>query len=286
MTGPGSDTLTVIDSPVSPSGGKVEIVSSKFLEGFLPNSNNTFEYNTFETLNLSLLNTANDFTILSTPLGSTACIYGGPEADLFTVNATKGNLEIDGGAGNDIFSVWSLYEGTATVFKGGPGNDVLKIDGRVSEGAVQGSTIDNAVIAWSGGGGDDTLKTYFVSAGATTLNILDDNEGINKIQIDCADFACYVLSRENFLANIYKPGFNNSTVERINLDTATAKIASILFRLNGGLNEMYFDDTMAKIDGELEVTCAEQWTIDVLCRISLVIILSLTVFGGPDNDGE
>jgi Ca2+-binding RTX toxin-like protein len=236
----------VIDTS-SPVGGKVETLSSKFLEGFLPNPN-TFEYNTFETISVSLSNTANILTILSTPLGSTTYIYGGAEADLFTVNATKGNLTIDGGEGNDVFSVWSLYEGTTTVFKGGFGNDTLNVDGRVSGG--QGSTIDNTVIAWSGGGGDDTLKTYFVSNGTTTLNIFDDEQGINRIQLDCADFACYVLSRDNFLANIHAPGDNSSTVERINLE-ATANIANILIRLNGGLNQMYFDDTMAKMDGEL-----------------------------------
>jgi hypothetical protein len=241
----------VNDSPAPPSADKVETLSSKFLEGFLPNSNNTFEYNTFETLNVYMSSTANDLTILSTPLGSTAYIYGGEKADLFTVNATKGNLEIYGGSGDDVFSVWSLYEGTTTVFKGGMGSDKLKIDGRVSEGTEEGSTIDNTVIAWSGGHGDDTLETYFVSYGNTTIEILDDKLGINKIQLDCADFACHVLSRENFLANIHAPGFDNSTVEKINLDRDTANIASILLRLNGGLNQMYFDDTMAKMDGEL-----------------------------------
>jgi hypothetical protein len=227
-------------------GGKVETLSSKFLEGFLPSSN-SFEYNTFETISVSLSNTANSLTILSTPLDSTAYIYGGAEADLFTVNATKGNLTIDGGAGNDVFSVWSLYGGTTTVLKGGIGNDTLKIDGRASEG--QGSTIDNTVIAWSGGLDDDTLETYFVSNGTTTLNIFED-PGINIMRLDCADVACYVLSRENFLANIHTPGDNSSTVERINLE-ATANIANIVIRLNDGLNQMYFDDTMAKIDGEL-----------------------------------
>lgn len=133
--------------------------------------------------------------------------------------------------------------------QGGDGNDTLQVDGRLSDHTVQGSTIDDVDIWWSGGNGDDLLDTYFVSYGDTTIHIFDDVDGVNKIQIDCAEFACYVLSRENFLANIHSPGSNSSTVERINLDTGTAIIQSIVLRLNDGLNEMFFDDTMAKTDG-------------------------------------
>ncbi|CAB9505197.1 Kringle domain [Seminavis robusta] len=239
------DTLIIIDTPAS--SGKVETISSKFLDGFLLGENQTFEYNTFEVLDVSLSDTANDLTVTSTPLGSSTYIYGGSYADLFTINATKGDIQIEGRDGDDVFSVYELYTGTTAVFKGEGGDDTLQIDGRVNGGATQGSTIDGATIEWSGGLNDDTLDTYFVSYGESVINIVDDHDGTNKIQLDCADFACYVLSRENFLANIHTPDANTSTIERINLES-TATIQSLLIRLNEGLNEMFFDDTMAKTD--------------------------------------
>lgn len=112
------------------------------------------------------------------------------------------------------------------------------------------------------------MNTIFTSAGTSNLDIFDDLDGANSLNIECANFACYILSRENFLANIHDMNNPNSSVERINIDryanasdetgwTLTATIGSVFMRLNGGENQMYFDDTFATMD----------------------------VFGGPEHDG-
>lgn len=247
---------------------------------------NSYNTNIWLTLGMSFFRfSANTFTVVSTPLDSSTYIYGGSQADSFVVNATKGDIWIEGGAGSDLFEVWSLYADTTAVFLGQDGNDTLTVDGRLANTSVLGSTIDKTTIRWSGGKDDDLLDTYFVCYGDSQIELFDDDHGINKIQLDCADFACHVLSRDTFLANIHEPGSNTSTVERIDLNE-TASVNSIVLRLNDGLNEMYFDDTMAKMDGK----CLRIGELRKLKPYHFSRWLSLlgvsVVFGGPDRDGK
>ncbi|CAB9505193.1 Kringle domain [Seminavis robusta] len=255
----GSDKLIVLDTPSISLGYKNETMTSKFLEGFLPGENSLFEYEGFETITLYLTSSENSLLVASTPLDSSTFIFGGSSPSHFLVNSTKGDIEIQGGQSNDVFSVRQLFEGTTAVFKGLDGDDILNVDGRPFNSTELGSTVENTLIRWSGGNGNDTLNTYFVSYGDSTIELFDDNDGTNRINIDCADFACHILSRNNFLANIHDTESSSSTVERINLYQSTempVSVSAIVLRLNGGLNRMFFDDTMAKFD----------------------------VFGGPDRD--
>jgi len=97
------------------------------------------------------------------------------------------------------------------------------------------------------------------SIGTSDFDIFNDLNGINDVNIDCADSKTVMLSRENFLANIHDTNNPSSTVERINLiretDSSkllgfrnTAVINTMVIRLNGGTNVMYFDDTFAPMD--------------------------------------
>lgn len=137
--------------------------------------------------------------------------------------------------------------GNGTVL-GGPGDDLLLLDGRDPDSLDEPrNTMDGSHLDWDGGEGDDTVEMFFVSAGTTNLNIVGDNLDVNQVILRCADWACTVLSRRTFLANIHYPRVSNSTLERINLD-GTASITSVLLYLNGGENSVHFDDTISVMD--------------------------------------
>lgn len=167
--------------------------------------------------------------------------------DTVTVLNAQGDFQIDCGAGNDVVFVYGLASGHTGTIYGGDGNDTLTLDGRGTPEArntapdVLVNTFDGATIRWSGGENDDTLNTFFTSTKNSNVDIFDDLDG-NFLNVECADFACYVLSRENFLANIHDMKNPNSTAERINIDrkknatggfVATARISSVLLNLNG-----------------------------------------------------
>jgi hypothetical protein len=100
---------------------------------------------------------------------------------------------------------------------------------------------------WNGGGGDDTVELYFVSAGTTNLNMVGDNMDVNQVIARCSDVACTMLSRRTFLANIHDPGDSGSSLERINLGKDQS-ITTLLLYLNGGENAVHFDDTICTMD--------------------------------------
>lgn len=100
---------------------------------------------------------------------------------------------------------------------------------------------------WNGGEGNDAVEMYFVSNGTTNLNIVGDDTGKNQIRARCIDVVCNMLSRETFLANVHDPSSSESTIERINFDS-TASVYDLQLSLNGGENNMYFDDTFCIMD--------------------------------------
>ena len=155
-------------------------------------------------------------------------------------------------------------ESTETTYNDTFQNDTASPSTNNTEAALT-NYLDGSTIRWSGGDGDDEIHLQFTSIGTMFLDIFDDLDGVNALFIDCPEYAeCVILSRENFLSNT--PGSNVlitnvSTVptERITIDRhrdleedsgfkATAKISSIILRLNKGGNQVYFDDTFSGID--------------------------------------
>lgn len=141
-----------------------------------------------------------------------------------------------------------MGDNTLSEIYGEAGDDVLWVDGTGNSSTLS-NTLDLTTIRWSGGNDSDTINAVFASTGTSNIDLFNDTEGINILNIDCADFACYVLSRENFIANIHTLADPNSTTERINIDrynssgewVPTVSIDSVFMRLNGGKNKMYFD---------------------------------------------
>jgi hypothetical protein len=174
-----------------------------------------------------------------------ATLSSGSGNDNITVNELDGYLSIDAGPDNDIIKLFAL-EGNATVL-GGNGSDLLQLDARNLTSPEPHNIMDGVHLDWDGGWGDDTLKMYFVSAGITNINVVGDNKDVNQVIASCSDDACTMLSRRTFLANIHDPGNSASTYERINIDSATASITSLLLYLNKGENSVHFDDTIAKM---------------------------------------
>ena len=101
-------------------------------------------------------------------------------------------------------------------------------------------------MSYHGGIHDDSVNTYFVSAGTTNLNLVDDNFGQNEAIIRCADIACTILSRETFLANIHDRYDNETTLERVNI-MGDQLITQLVLFLNGGNNSVHFDDAIASM---------------------------------------
>eukprot|EP00584_Thalassiosira_punctigera_P004650 CAMPEP_0172545720 /NCGR_PEP_ID=MMETSP1067-20121228/15590_1 /TAXON_ID=265564 ORGANISM="Thalassiosira punctigera, Strain Tpunct2005C2" /NCGR_SAMPLE_ID=MMETSP1067 /ASSEMBLY_ACC=CAM_ASM_000444 /LENGTH=92 /DNA_ID=CAMNT_0013332515 /DNA_START=24 /DNA_END=298 /DNA_ORIENTATION=- len=76
--------------------------------------------------------------------------------------------------------------------------------------------MDGTTLSWNGESGEDKLEVFFVSAGTTNLNAIDDDVGPNQVFLMC-DIACTVLSRKTFLANIHDPDNNETSLERVNI---------------------------------------------------------------------
>jgi len=55
------------------------------------------------------------------------------------------------------------------------------------------------------------------SLATSDIDIFNDLSGITDVNIDCANMATVMLSRENFLANIHNASNPSYTVEQINL---------------------------------------------------------------------
>lgn len=129
---------------------------------------------------------------------------------------------------------------------------------------LQTDILENSTLRWDGGDDHDTMHVIWSNKHNVLIEFFDDMHGINDLNIDCGNTDCTVLSRENLLINIHDPTDPQTTSERITLvrhsnarwdDTDT--VNTIVLRLNGGDDVMYFDDTFAPIN----------------------------VFGGPGNDG-
>lgn len=89
---------------------------------------------------------------------------------------------------------------------------------------------------------NDESTVTLTSTGSSNIELFDDaGEGTNKLTIECSNFACYLLSRRNFIANIHNGSDANSDVERISVDTDGVSLNTIQINLNNGENEMYFD---------------------------------------------
>ena len=182
-------------------------------------------------------------------------LYGSGE-DTINLFEIAGNLDIHSGGGNDHIMI-NQVSGDSLLIDLGEGDDRVYIDGTVFGGTVLGgagndmlvfdargnNTMDGSYLDWNGGEGDDTVDLYFHTAGTSNLNIFGD-DGSDQVIARCPDEACTILLRESFLAYIHEPGTNVSSMERINLDPA-ASVAALFIYLNGGENNVYFDDTFA-----------------------------------------
>lgn len=171
----------------------------------------------------------------------------GNDTILVITNGAGSYLDINAGDDNDTIKILALG-GNATV-KGQGGSDLLLLDARNESDSLR-NTMDASHLDWNGGLGaddNDKVEMYFVSAGTTNLNLVDDNQGVNTLIARCSDNACTMLSRRTFLANIHIPGNPGSTLERVNIDSKNQSLTKLLLYLNGGENSVYFDDTIAKM---------------------------------------
>jgi len=261
--GLGQNVLSIIDSAsIKAKNGRL---TSGLVLGLLPWDNQTLSFSDVDTLELSLSAGGNDLEVSSTPRFSDTTITAGDSDDVIRVFTTQGDLTVSASGGDDVVEIYGLGDDVVATIRGGAGRDTLLVDGRVSTTdatITAGNLLNNSTVRWSGGPGDDDLHVFFTSAGNSVVDIFDDTEGINTLNVDCADFACSVLSRENFLANIHDMNDNHTSVERINLDRQeivvrdgpalgfipTATVSRLVLRLNEGENRVYFDDTLAPMD--------------------------------------
>ena len=212
-------------------------------------------YSKFEEVVVNLSQGVNIFNVDSTAFESSTLIYAGPMDDKIYVHDTQGDILVDGGNGDDQFFFFGIGDKAFATILGGAGNDVLNTDGSGDSSADTPAmnTFDTGALFWSGQGGNDTVNAVFTSSGTSSLTIFDDDDGINDLNIECMDFYdCTLLCRENFIANIHEPSSETSGVERINIDRydteAPVNINRAIIRLQGGENEMFFDDTFAQVD--------------------------------------
>ena len=226
--------------------GELEVGS---VNNLLNNVNRSLDYNGFEEVVISLSQGVNEFLVISTPPESTTYIYMQDMEDVLTINSTQGDLYAYGGAGNDKFFIYGGGDNVTTEIYGEADNDTMVVDGSEGNTALAVNTLDTGTIRWSGGDDKDLIRVVLTSSGTgeTNVDLFDDLDGVNSLEIDCVDFACYLLSRENFIANIHNISDNSSSVERVNLDrvfnesevfnyTNSVSINSVLIRLNQGEN--------------------------------------------------
>jgi hypothetical protein len=273
--GEGENTLIVNDSTSSLSKTEVVLDGGSLLQilNGLNDTSSDLSYEDFDTITLLLSNTnATVLAVTSTLEGSMTSVYAGDANDVIFVNETQGDILIHGGGGNDTFYFTGLGDNATANIYGDGDDDTLFVDGTAGLVDVAVNTFDNSTVRWSGGPGNDVVNTIFTSNGTSNLDIFDDEDdatGVNAININCSNFACFILSRENFLANIHDPDDEFSSVERINIVrevnaseisgfTTTVRVSRVFLSLNDGDNSMFFDDTMAP----------------------------MTVYGGPDSDCE
>jgi len=254
--GSGDDTLHVNDA--AGVNSKLDnVLTPGTITGLLngPNAiSSDIHYGSFEIINIDLSQASNSFTIPSTAQDSVTSITSQGMDDTFVVNETMGELNIDTGGGDDKLYFYGLGEHTVANIRGGDGNDIIWVDGTKDFSTDPPlNTLSDSRLRWSGGGGDDTMHLYLRSIGNSNIDIFDDLDGVNDINIDCGQVACYILSRENFLANIHNISDPNTTIERVTLirnsaGENAASINTVVLRLNGGENQMYFDDTFASME--------------------------------------
>ena len=287
--GEGDDSLNVDDSASTLSKTEGVLDGGSLLQilggGVTGSNSSDLFYSNFQTISVYLSGGANEFEVTSTLEGSVTNVHAGDVDDIVTVKETQGDIFVYGGDGNDQFYFTGLGDNaTATVY-GGIGNDTLFVDGSAGLGVDVASvnTFDNSTLRWSGGPGNDLVDTVFTSNGTSNLDIFedaDDDTGVNDLMIRCSDFSSFILSRENFIANIHRMDDPSSSVERINIvrkiniseipdDVTdgripisafipTARISRVFINLNDGNNSVFLDDTMAPI----------------------------TIYGGPKRDGK
>jgi len=185
----------------------------------------------------------------------------GDGVDILTVvNVTRATqLLIRTRAGSDSLYFEGLAPDARANVYGDDGDDTIYIDGTDNWRQSPVNLLVATRLRWSGGNGDDTMHIKLSSLGTSDIDIFNDLSGVNDVNIDCPNTRTVMLSRENLLANIHDTNNPSSTVERINLiresDQSellgfrnTAVINTLVLRLNGGTNVMYFDDTFAPMD--------------------------------------
>jgi hypothetical protein len=277
--GSGNDTLIVDDSKSQFSKAEGVLDGGSLLQmlnggGGADGGNRKspdLSYKTFEIVTVHLsTDKANTFSVTSTFEGSMTNVYGGDQDDVIYVNETQGDILVMGGEKDDTFYFTGLGDfATATVY-GEDGNDDLFVDG--SDPTILDEPVnkfDNGRVRWSGGLGNDTLTAVLTSSGTSNIDLFNDaaDGEVNEVFLSCTNFPCFILSRENFLANIHDEDDASSSVERINIerevdangdvtDAPSARINKIFLSLKDGNNTMFFDDTITIMD----------------------------VFGGPDTD--
>ncbi len=247
----GSDTLTINDKGEASgrSGGQLSSASVLGLLFGADGNNTDVDFFSIENVILYLSEGSNEFFVDSTPQYSETFIYFQDNNDILTVNDTQGDLFVEGEGGNDAFYIYGAGDNSTITIFGDDGDDNLMVDGTDGNEVLSVNTLDTSSVRWSGGLNDDEITVVLTSTGSTNVDLFDDNGlGINKLTVECSNFACYLLSRRNFIANIHDGSDVNSDVERISVDIDNVSLNTIQVNLNNGENEMYFDDTMGPMN--------------------------------------
>jgi hypothetical protein len=258
--GDGSNKL-ILNNAQSIQPHPIGVLTSSMVSGLTPGQQRRdgtyiqeIEFEKIEVLEITLSSEfENEFTMISSLEKFDTTIWGSTMSDKFYVQDTQGDLTLHAGSGGDEIFITGLGDSATAVIYGDAGEDYLEVDG---SGSTLVNTLNTSTVRWNGGNGSDKLKMFFTSTGNTVVDIFGDNSGVgvNSLQVECVDFACTVLSRATFIANIANP----YSTERINFDSTGSILKDVLLNLNGGENKAYFDDTMAPFD----------------------------VYGGVDDDGK
>ena len=240
----GNDTLTINDSgeALGRTSGRLSSASVLGLLFGLDGNNTDVDFTSIETVNVYLSEGMNDFFVDSTPQYSETFIYFQDGSDTLTVNDTQGDLLVRGAGGNDAFYVYGAGDNSTVILYGDADNDTLLVDGTDGNEVLTVNTLDTSTIRWSGGLDNDDITVVLTSTGSSDIDLFEDiGQGVNTLTIECSNFACYLLSRRNFIANIHNGSDVNSDVERISVDIDGVSLNTVQINLNNGENEMYFD---------------------------------------------
>jgi len=245
--GDGSDTLAIDDRESVLM--KNSTVTADAVTGVLGKRSLKIVRSSIEKFFLNTSQAANTMTILSTAASTDNVFTGLGAPDEFVVLGTgeDSNLTVHGGGGKDVMHMLALGTGTLVTIYGDGDDDTIFVDGTDGHAHPAANLLDGSRLRWSGGDGDDTMSLSLHSVGNFAIEIFNDVLGVNALLVNCTDDDSILLVRKTYFVNIHKYLRTQSAYEMLTI-LSTATINSVVFWLNGGFNEMFFEDTFAPIE--------------------------------------